>query len=98
MEPKYEKFIIKKGKSEILYVHITKAIYRLLVSAMLFYHKLVNDLTKYVFKINPYDPCVANKIVNGNQMTISQHVDDLKISYKEKTVIDEFLTWIKEKY
>jgi hypothetical protein len=38
---------------------------RLLESAMLFYKKLVKDLTAYGFEINPYDPYVANKIVNG---------------------------------
>jgi hypothetical protein len=29
------------------------------------------------FEINPYDPCVANKMVNGMQITIRWHVDDL---------------------
>jgi hypothetical protein len=33
------------------------------------------------FEINPYDPCVANKMVNGTQMTIRWHVNDLMISH-----------------
>ena len=33
------------------------------------------------FVVNPYDPCVANKIVNETQMTMTWHVDDLKISH-----------------
>ena len=28
-----------------------------------------------------HDPCVANKMVNGTQMTIRLHVDDLMISH-----------------
>ena len=36
------------------------------------------------FKINPYDPCVLNKMVNGHQMTIYWHVDDLKVSHKNE--------------
>ena len=39
------------------------------------------------FKINPYDPCVLNKMVNGHQMTIYWHVDDLKVSHKDKNAV-----------
>ena len=37
--------------------------------------------------MNPYDPCVANKIINGTQITICWHVDDLKVSHKEEDVV-----------
>ncbi len=47
-----------------------KAMYGLLRSALLFYWKLVEDLESNGFKLNPYDPCVANKTVNGKQMTV----------------------------
>jgi len=39
----------------------------MLVSAMLFYKKLKNDLIGYGLKVNSYDPCVANKIVSKSQ-------------------------------
>jgi len=45
------------------------ALYGLLESAMLFYKKLVKDLQHYGFELNPYDPCVANKTVEGKWMT-----------------------------
>jgi hypothetical protein len=77
---------------------VTKAIYGLLVLAMLFYQKLAGDLTKYGFEINPYDPCVANKMVQGQQLTVSWHVDDLKASHKDPKIIDEFIQWIKQTY
>ena len=48
----------------------------------MFYRKLVKDLEEYVFEINPYDPCVANKMLNGIQMIVVWHVDDLKVSHK----------------
>jgi hypothetical protein len=60
----------------------------LLVSAMLFYKKLVVDLMKYRFKINPYDPCVASKMTNGKQLTVSWPVDDLKASHMDLKIID----------
>ena len=43
------------------------------------------------FVINPYDPCVANKIINGSQFMIIWHVDDLKMSHADPRVLDAFL-------
>ena len=47
----------------ILYVRLLKALYGLLRSALLFYKKLRSNLENIGFEINPYDPCVANKMV-----------------------------------
>ncbi len=33
------------------------------------------------FEINPYDRCIVNKMVNGMQMTIRWHIDDLMTSH-----------------
>ena len=49
------------------------------------------------FAINPYDRCVANKIVNGKQCTICWYVDDNKISHEDENVVTEMITEI-EKY
>ena len=54
---------MQEGKQNVIYVHVDKAIYGFLVSAILFCKKLSTDLQKYGFEINPYDPCVANKQV-----------------------------------
>ena len=43
------------------------------------------------FDINPYDPCVANRMKNGSQQTVTWHVDDLKISHVDPMVNTEFL-------
>ena len=43
------------------------------------------------FEVNPYDPCVANKTINGSQMTVTWHVDDLKISHKESSDVTKFI-------
>ena len=40
LDPKYEEFVLQEGKQNVIYVHVNKAIYGLLVSAMLFYKKL----------------------------------------------------------
>ena len=65
----------------MLFVKVHKALYVMLKSALLFYKKLRSDLENEGFKINPYDGCIANKIVNRRQVTITWHVDDLKISH-----------------
>jgi len=98
MDRSYEEYVHMEHGKKVLYVHITKAIYGLLESAMLFYRRLVKDLTAFGFEINPYDPCVANKMVNGHQMTVSWHVDDLKISHKDPRQIDGFIAWVKKTY
>ena len=52
----------KKG-TPIIYIRLKKAIYGLLRSSLLFYRKLCGELEAYGFNINPYDPCVGNKMV-----------------------------------
>ena len=54
----------------MLYVCLSRALYGVLQSALLFYKKLRAELEDYGFEVNPYDPCLANKVVNGSQMTV----------------------------
>jgi hypothetical protein len=67
-------------------------------SALLFYKKLVGELQSMGFEINPYNPCVANKMVNGSQMTIRWHVDDLMISHLKQEEIMQVVQQIKDIY
>jgi hypothetical protein len=71
--------ILEKGRS-VLYLQLQKALNGMMKSALLFYRKLVSELREMGFEINPYDLCVSIKMVNGTQMTIRWHVDDLMIS------------------
>ena len=59
----------------------------MLRAALLFYKKLRSDLKNMGFEVNLYDPCVANKMVDGKQMTICWHVDDLNVSHVEKSAV-----------
>ena len=45
-----------------------------------------------VFKINNYDPCVANTIIEGKQCTICWYVDDNKTSHVNPKVVDWAMT------
>ena len=79
----------KKGVP-MMCVLIEKALYGMLRDALLFYCKLRADLEDTGFEVNPYDPCVANRIVNRSQCTIVWHVDDLKVSHKDEAVVTYF--------
>ena len=76
----------KKGNS-LLYVKLLKALYGLMEASLMFYQKLRKDLEDLGFEVNPYDPCVANKMIEGSQFTIIWHVDDLKLSHKNPHVV-----------
>ena len=61
----------------------------------LFYLKLSSDLRKKGFSINPYDPCVANKMVNGKYMMVTWHVDDLNIYQIKTSKVTRMIEWIE---
>ena len=94
----YLPFLTKENGISVLYLEILKALYGMLVSSLLFYRKLRKDLEQLGFRVNPYDICVANKLINGKQFTVLWHVDDLKISHKDKTEVDKFIGWAVNKY
>jgi hypothetical protein len=98
MDPVYREYVIIENKQKILYVYITKAIYGLIASAMLFYRRFTQDLIGYGFKFNPHDPYVANKQVEGKQMTVSWHIDDVRVSHINSKHVDDFINWIKQTY
>jgi len=56
--------------------------------------EVVKSLTKQGFKLNPFDGCVANKIVKGKQITICFHVDNCKISHESTKVVDATIKWL----
>ncbi len=58
----------------------------------------MKSLTKQGFKLNPYDGCVANKILNWKQIIICFHVEDCKISDEYSKVVDETIKWLQAEY
>eukprot|EP00934_Nitzschia_sp_Nitz4_P000913 Nitzschia sp. Nitz4//scaffold483_size5322//889//1410//NITZ4_009226-RA/size5322-exonerate_protein2genome-gene-0.0-mRNA-1//-1//CDS//3329552879//913//frame0 len=81
-----------------MYVELLKALYGTLRAARLFWEMLSKQLMEWGFEVNPYDTCVANKTVNGKQMTVAWHVDDLKVSHVEKEVVEEFVANMRETF
>ena len=70
----------------------------MLQASLLWYNKFRSDLEKENFEFNPYDPCIANRIVKKKQQTIRFHVDDLNSSHVMAEVNDRFEKWLQAKY
>ena len=99
MDPKlYWKYLSDEKGKKVLYLRLRMALYGMMKSALLFYRKLVSELISMGFEINPYDPCVANKIINRSQVTLRWHVDDLMISHKNGDDIKSFLRTLMDIY
>jgi hypothetical protein len=72
----------KKGSKQLL-VQYQNALYVTMVTSLLYYWKSIKSLTDIDFVINPYDMCIANKLIEGEHMTICVHVDDCKLSHSQ---------------
>ncbi len=92
----YGQHVVYENGRKVLYVQVLRAIYGMLIAALLWYKQFRGALEKDGLEFNPCDPCVANKMVNGKQHTIRFHVDDLMSSHVEPKVNDEFLKWLND--
>ena len=75
----YNKFVIYEGKQKqkFWYVRMLKTLYGMMIAFILYYKKFRKDIKSIGFEVNPYDICVANRTVNGNQDTETWHFDDV---------------------
>jgi hypothetical protein len=95
----YKAFVTtdKKGVTHLL-VQCRNALYGTMVASLMYYRKFVKSLTDIDFVINPYDPCVASKMIQGEQMTICFHEDDCKLSHRKKKVMDRMIEYLRQEY
>ena len=94
----YRHFVSYETGKEVLYVRLQKALYGCPKSALLFYEKLVGDLEAYEFRINPYDPCVANNMIGGKELTLCWHVEDLNIPRVDTNEVTKMIKWLELEY
>ena len=87
-------YVVYKGKRKVIYVIILKALYGVLVASLLWYEKFRKDLESIGFVFNPYNPCVANRMIDGKQHTVRFHVDNIMSSHVESKVNNKFLQWL----
>jgi hypothetical protein len=89
MEPSLQRYISEKGT---IAARLNKALYGCVQSARLWYEKLRGVLEGLGFAINPYDPCVFNRVRDGKQITVCAYVDDLLVT----CALAANLTWLRD--
>ena len=100
LDPSYTQFLEYIGHKRVptIYAALNKALYGTLQAALLFYNKLTSFLKDIGYQPNAYDPCVYNKMINGNQCTVGWHVDDLKISHVDSAVVDDLINKLNSEF
>ena len=98
VNPEYEQFVQIERGVKVLYLRILKALYGMIESALLWYQLFTSVLLESGFELNPYDPCIANKMIDGHQCTIAWYVDDNMISHKDQKVVEEIVGKIEESF
>ena len=92
------KYVATENNKPVLYVELIKALYGTLRAALIFWRKLTSKLVDWGFTINPYDWCVANKQINGQQCTLVWHVDDMKISHAHSQVVTDIINQLEQEF
>jgi len=74
-----------------MYLKLKKALYGTLQSAMHFWKNLTAKLTSMGFMVNPYDKCIADKVIRRRQCIILWQLDDIKVSDVDSQVVSGVL-------
>ena len=92
---KYRNFVVMENGKQVLYLELLKALYGCVQSALLWYNLFTGTLQSMGFKLNPYDPCVANLTIHKKQCTVAWFVDDNKISHADCRVVTKVIKKIE---
>jgi len=94
----YQPYVTYEKGEMVLYVQLLKAMYGTLKAALLWYQLFTEKLEKMGFILNPYDSCVANKMVGGHQLTVCWYVDDVKISHADPAEVSKIIQLLEEEF
>jgi hypothetical protein len=94
----YKEFVTMEGGKKVLYLQLLRALYGCVKSALLWYELFSSTLEGMGFTLNPYDNCVANKMIDGKQCTILWYVDDNKISHVDPEVVSSIILEIEKHF
>ena len=95
IDPSYDQFIRSNGS---IIVNLKKALYGCVESAKLWYRLLSSTLEAVGYVSNPMDPCIFNKNVNGVQCSVVVYVDDLFITSKDISLIEDLESLLRSKF
>jgi len=94
----YSAFVVMEDGKKVLYLRLLKALYGCVQSVLLWYELFSTTLQGMGFVLNPYDPCIANKIINGKQCTIVWYVNDNKILHINAQVATQIIELIEQHF
>ena len=63
----YKDYVTIENGKRVIYLDVLRAIYGMLVSALLWYKKFKKDLESIGFIFNPYNACVVNREIKSIQ-------------------------------
>ena len=98
LNPNHQRFVTTENGVDTLYVRLIQALYGCVKSALLWYDLFRTNLKDMGFKLNPYDHCVANCMIEGTQCTIAWYVDDTKISHVNPNVVTNIIQKLEERF
>ena len=65
---KHKDFVIGEGRNKVLHVNMMKALCGMLMVSIFCCNKFRKDIEAEVYKVNPCDVCVANKIKKASNV------------------------------
>ena len=77
---------------------MSQVIYDYIELVLLWYNFLSSTLQKIGYEINPYDRCVAKKIIQEKKCTIAWYIDNNKISHVNEDIVTRGLKVITEHF
>jgi hypothetical protein len=69
-----------------------------MVASLLCYRKLTTSLYKEGYRMNLYNPCIWNKMIDGKRTTICFHVDNCKLSHVSPKAANKTIEWLRRDY
>ena len=67
-----------------------------MTASLIYYKKFRNSIEYEGYEFNPYDPCVASKVIKDIKMTVCFHVDNFKLIHKLPKVVGKTITRLKQ--
>ena len=95
-DPSFTPYLDEKGS---MIVRLNKAQYGCVESARLWYNTLSSFLVSQGYEMNPYDPCVFNKMgSDGKQTTVLIYVDDIMATSESSPDLKELIALLQKEY
>ena len=95
----YKDYVMIERGEQVMYIELLKALYSTLQATRLFWQKLSKQLNDmWGFAPNKYDDCVVNRMINGHQMTVVWHVDNLKVSHVDTGEVEKFVQQMEDTF